>query len=61
MIRSETWPAPRLVSQAIGRPSVLRTPKPGQATTLWYAAGTRVVARWIAETPIELRIGDATP
>ncbi len=60
-LKSKAWPAARLLSQAVGRASVVQPPSPGASTSRWYAGGTPIVARWQAGVLVELRIGDATP
>ncbi|HEU4729827.1 MAG TPA: hypothetical protein VFT22_18150 [Kofleriaceae bacterium] len=60
-LRSRSWPAARLLSQAVGRPSALQPPSAGASTSRWFAGGAAVVARWESGKLVELRIGDATP
>ncbi|HEX7841330.1 MAG TPA: hypothetical protein VF469_27820 [Kofleriaceae bacterium] len=60
-IKSKSWPPDRLLSQGVGRASTLQPPVGEQATTRSSAGGTPIVARWLAGSLIELRIGDATP
>lgn len=60
-IQSSTWPAARLLSQAVGRASTLPPLTGSQTTTRSYAGGAPVVVRWVGVGPVELRIGDATP
>jgi hypothetical protein len=60
-LKSKTWPPERLLSQAVGRPSVLQAASSGGTTSRWYAGGAAVTARWLAGVVVELRIGDATP
>lgn len=60
-IKSTIWPPPRLLSQAVGRASVLPVPSAGRSMSRGYAGGAPVVARWSDGALVELRIGDATP
>jgi hypothetical protein len=60
-LKSKVWPADLLLSQAVGKASKLQPPSPGGSTSRWYAGGAPVVARWRADSLVELRIGDATP
>jgi hypothetical protein len=58
---SKTWPADRVLAQAIGKPSSIAAPRAREAVSRWFAGGTPVVARWEFGALVELRIGDATP
>lgn len=60
-IRSETWPAERVLSQALGKKATIKSPARGATTSQWYEAGFPVVARWRSNVVAELRIGNATP
>jgi hypothetical protein len=61
---SPSWPADRLLSQAVGHAATM-SPAPknpdGFGTAHWSAAGTAVTARWRNTDLVELRIGDASP
>jgi hypothetical protein len=56
---SDTWPAQRILSQALGRPVDLKAPS--GPTSQWWEGGVPIVARWRDGDLVELRIGDATP
>jgi hypothetical protein len=58
---STTWPAVRLLSQIVGKPSTVPAHTAGAVVSRGTAGGAAVVARWADDTLIELRIGDATP
>jgi hypothetical protein len=60
-IRSQTWPAQRILSQALGRAATIKPPAKGSSTSQWYEGGVLVVARWRFDEVAELRIGNATP
>jgi hypothetical protein len=58
-LTSETWPAQRVLSQALGRPAAIKTSS--GPTSQWYDGGVPIVARWRDGELVELRIGDAMP
>jgi hypothetical protein len=60
-VRSEAWPADRLVSQAVGKTVKVKAPAEPTTTAHWYESGYAMTARWRLGELVELRIGDATP
>lgn len=60
-LKSSTWPADRLLSQAIGRNASIRPPSAGSSTSRWTEGNVPVVVRWRNGDVMELRIGDAAP
>jgi len=61
-VRGSVWSADHLLSQALGRPAVVKTPIPNTSVvSRWWEGGVSVVARWDGGYPEELRIGDAAP
>jgi hypothetical protein len=59
VFKSETWSAPRLLSQALGRPIAI--PPPSAPVAQWYDGGMPIVVRWRGGEIVELRVGDAMP
>jgi hypothetical protein len=60
-LSSQTWPAERILSQAVGHPATLRKPTGTSTTSRWIEGPFPVVARWNGGALIELRIADAAP
>ncbi|MDC0721503.1 hypothetical protein [Nannocystis bainbridge] len=61
-LHSPSWPADRILSQAVGHPATVKHPeKTGASSVTWKEGGVKVVARWRDEHLMELRIGDASP
>jgi hypothetical protein len=58
-LKSDSWPAHRILSQALGRPATIK--RSNGPTSQWYEGGVPVVVRWRDGEIMELRVGNATP
>lgn len=61
VLRSPTWPADRILSQAIGRPVTVKKAATTTGTARWQEGSVPVVARWKDGDLVELRVGAASP
>jgi hypothetical protein len=58
-LKSDSWSADRILSQALGRPATIK--RSNGPTSQWYEGGVPVVVRWREGEIMELRVGNATP
>jgi hypothetical protein len=58
---SADWSAQRLIGQAIGRQVQTIVAAPDSGVKRWFEGGVPVVARFMNQSLVELRIGQATP